>query len=229
MWRCGPTWAIASSFFRFLDHTQWHITVGRTPPDAWSVRRRDLYLTTHNTHTRQTSMPQAGCEPTISAGERLQTYTSDPAATGTGNLSFNGQIIAQTFHKYFVWLAQNINVNNHNANKRSNHDNSLSYLSRAFNQPFPTTNPKCVSSKEIENLTKSLKIKKNSHGYNGILTKILKLSIQYISSPQPYICNRILSSGIFPTRLRISEVKPIFKKREKICLISVHINFKYFW
>jgi len=35
------------------SHTR-HITVGRTPLDAWSVRRRDLYLTTHN---RQTSMP----------------------------------------------------------------------------------------------------------------------------------------------------------------------------
>jgi hypothetical protein len=26
-----------------------HATVGRTPPDEWSARRRDLYLTTHTT------------------------------------------------------------------------------------------------------------------------------------------------------------------------------------
>jgi hypothetical protein len=32
-------------------------TVGRTPLDEWSVRHRDLYLTTHNTHNRQTPMP----------------------------------------------------------------------------------------------------------------------------------------------------------------------------
>jgi hypothetical protein len=31
-------------------HTQWSVTVGRTPLDEWSVRRRVLYLTTHNTH-----------------------------------------------------------------------------------------------------------------------------------------------------------------------------------
>jgi len=105
-------------------------------------------------------------------------------------------------------------VNNNNANVPSNHENPISYLSRAFNQPFPTINPKCVSSKEIEDITKSLKIK-NSHGYDGISTKILKLSIHYISSPLTYICNRILSSGIFPTRLRFSEVKPIFKKGDK--------------
>jgi len=56
----------------FLDHTQRRITVGRTPLDEWSARRRDLYLTTHDTHNRQTSMPTVGFEPTISAGERPQ-------------------------------------------------------------------------------------------------------------------------------------------------------------
>ena len=69
LWRCSPTWAMAS-FLRFLDHTQRHTTVGRTPLDEWSARRRDLYLTTPNTHNRQTSMPPVGFEPMISAGER---------------------------------------------------------------------------------------------------------------------------------------------------------------
>ena len=41
----------------FLDHTQRHTTVGRTPLDEWSARRRDLYLTSHNTHNRQASIP----------------------------------------------------------------------------------------------------------------------------------------------------------------------------
>ena len=44
---------------------------------------RDLYLTIHNTHKRQTSMPAVGFEPTISTGERPQTYALDRAATGT--------------------------------------------------------------------------------------------------------------------------------------------------
>ena len=70
---------MASSFLRFFrDHTQRHTTVGRTPLDEWSARRRDLYLTTHNTHNRQTSMLPAGFEPTISAGERPQTYGLRP-------------------------------------------------------------------------------------------------------------------------------------------------------
>jgi len=74
LWRCDLTRAMASSFLRLLDHTQRRTTVGRTPLDEWSARRRDLYLTTHNNHTRQTSMPPVGFETTISAGERPQTY-----------------------------------------------------------------------------------------------------------------------------------------------------------
>jgi len=84
LWRCSPTRAMASSILRFLYHTQRCITVGRTPLDEWSARRRDLYMTTHNTHNRQTSMPPVEFEPTISAGERPQTYALDRAATGIG-------------------------------------------------------------------------------------------------------------------------------------------------
>ena len=57
-------------FLMFLDHTQRRTTVGRTPLDEWSPRCRDLYLTTHDTHNRQISMPPVGFEPKISAGER---------------------------------------------------------------------------------------------------------------------------------------------------------------
>ena len=46
-------------------------TVGRTPLDELSARRRDLYLTTHNTHNRQTSMSSVEFEPTLSVGERI--------------------------------------------------------------------------------------------------------------------------------------------------------------
>ena len=89
-----PQWAMASSFTRFLDHTQRRTTVGRTPLDDWSARRRDLYLTTHNTHNRQTSMPPVGFEPTIWAGEQPQTNALDRAATGTGRLN----ILHYTIH-----------------------------------------------------------------------------------------------------------------------------------
>ena len=36
------------------------ITLGTAPLDEWSARRRDLYLTTHKIHNRQTPMPPGG-------------------------------------------------------------------------------------------------------------------------------------------------------------------------
>jgi hypothetical protein len=71
---CVSSWAISSLPTGFLDHTQRRATVDRTPLDVWSVRRRDLYRTTHNSHNRQISMPQVGFEPTIAAGDRPSTY-----------------------------------------------------------------------------------------------------------------------------------------------------------
>jgi len=83
-WRNGPQWARSSSFMRFLDHTQRRTTVGRTSLGEWSARRIDHYLTTHNAHSRQTSMPPVGFEPTTPAGERSQNHALDGAAFRTG-------------------------------------------------------------------------------------------------------------------------------------------------
>jgi len=73
---------------KFSNHIQRRTTVGRTPLDEWSARRRNFYLTINNTHNRQTSMPPVGLELRISAGERPQTYALDCAATGTGKILF---------------------------------------------------------------------------------------------------------------------------------------------
>jgi hypothetical protein len=59
LWFCSPALSMASST-RFRDHTQRRATVGRTPLDEWSARRRDLFLIIHNTNKRQTSMPPVG-------------------------------------------------------------------------------------------------------------------------------------------------------------------------
>ena len=84
-WRESPQWAMASSFTRFLNHNDAPQSVGMFCTSE-SVRRRDLYLTTHNTHNCQTSMSPVGFEPTTPTGERPQTYTLDRTATGTGKI-----------------------------------------------------------------------------------------------------------------------------------------------
>jgi hypothetical protein len=109
LWPCDPTPFMASSFMRFLDHTQRRTTVGRTPLDEWSARRRDLYLTTHNTYNRQTWMPPVAFEPKISAGERPQTYALDRVATGTGIIhvnrcSYKAPIILSHFNETWIFL-----------------------------------------------------------------------------------------------------------------------------
>ena len=53
------------------DHTHTH-TLGMTSLDEGSARRRDLYLTAHDTHNRQISMPLTGFEPAFSANEQPQ-------------------------------------------------------------------------------------------------------------------------------------------------------------
>jgi hypothetical protein len=66
-------------------YNTWRTSVGRTPLEKWSARRRDLYLTTHNTHNRQVFMTPVGFEPIIPASERPQTDALDRAVTaGTG-------------------------------------------------------------------------------------------------------------------------------------------------
>jgi len=58
-----------------------HTPLGRTPLDDGSAYRWDFYLTTHNTHKRETFMLSEGFEPAISASERPQTHVLDRAVT----------------------------------------------------------------------------------------------------------------------------------------------------
>jgi len=76
----SPHWDKAS-LSRLPDHTQTLYSEGL----LWTSDQPDaepLYLTTHTTHKRQTSMPPAGFEPTIPGSERPQTHALDRAATG---------------------------------------------------------------------------------------------------------------------------------------------------
>jgi len=57
--------------------------IGRTPQGEGSASRRDLHLTKHDIHRRQTSTYPVRFEPAIPAIEWPQTYALDRAATGT--------------------------------------------------------------------------------------------------------------------------------------------------
>ena len=75
-----------------------------------------------------------------------------------------------------------------------------------------TFHSKPTTTIETENIIKTLK-PKNLYGYDGISTKVLKLTAHFISSPRNYMCNKVITKGIFPDRLKYSPIQPLYKKK----------------
>ena len=92
-------------------HTYTHIhslTHTHTHTDTHSVGvlsgcRRDLYVTTHNTHNRQISMPLDGFESALQVVERPQIGILDRATTWTGLTCPTAILISiwHTVHKLY--------------------------------------------------------------------------------------------------------------------------------
>ena len=75
-WLNITQWATAPSLTSFTI-TLKHTTVGRSPLDEWSARRRNPWQ--YNKHKRQKSIPPVGFENSIPASERPQTHALDRA------------------------------------------------------------------------------------------------------------------------------------------------------
>jgi hypothetical protein len=101
-------------------------------------------------------------------------------------------------------------INNPTKNNHAKHNDPLMYLRQHFKQPSSTIRLKYATTYEIDKIIHSMKLK-DSHGYDEISTRILKMSAPYILSPFTYMVNKILSVGIFPDRLKFAEVKPLYK------------------
>jgi len=70
--------------YRDFTITLRHATLSGTSLDEWSAERRHLYLTTYNTHNRQTFVLPAGFETAFPASERPQTHALDRVTTRIG-------------------------------------------------------------------------------------------------------------------------------------------------
>jgi hypothetical protein len=68
---CAAPRGAGLPYYWGFEITLRHTRLGRTPLHRWSARRRDLYLTTNNTHKRQISTPPAGFKP---ADQRLRPH-----------------------------------------------------------------------------------------------------------------------------------------------------------
>jgi hypothetical protein len=124
------------------------------------------------------------------------------------------QEIAGVFNDYFTFKKDK--VHRYKVQNRLN-DVTSRNCSSNNNDIHPSSSVvfKTFSTKEISSIVKSIKTK-TSHGYDGISTKILKVSSNYIISPLTYICNKVILSGVFPDRFKFSIVKPVYKKGDRM-------------
>ena len=144
-------------------------------------------------------------------------------------LTSNPTIIANAFNTYFSSVADNLITKSFFKKKTSNEKDPLIYLGQNFTQSSPPLRLKNTTTHEISKIIQSLKCK-DLYGYDEVSTRILKISAPYILSPLTYIFNKTLATGIFPDRLKFSEVKPLFKKRastefSNYCPISLLTSF----
>jgi hypothetical protein len=126
----------------------------------------------------------------------------------------NPQHIAEEFNNYFSTIVDIINSSKL-VTSINNSSSPYNYLQLAEGNHYSPMVFKSFSTNEIISINESLK-SKNSFGYDEISPKILKISVNYIVSPLNYICNRVLSTGVFPDRMKYSTVTPIFKKGNEV-------------
>jgi sarcosine oxidase/L-pipecolate oxidase len=56
---------------------------------------------------------------------------------------------------------------------------------------------------------------KNSTGYDGVSSRILKYCKDKISKPLGHIFNVSLEQGVYPERMKYASLRPIYKTGEK--------------
>jgi len=91
------------------------------------------------------------------------------------------------------------------------HTDPLINLNSNFKTPTSPLRFNYTTTHEVNRIINSLKTR-DSCGYDEISSRILKVSAPYSLSPLTHIFNKILRTGMFPERLKYSEVKPLFKK-----------------
>ena len=97
-------------------------------------------------------------------------------------------------------MSQNLNSNSNNTFK----DHLQNNISSQFSF-------KKVTTKEIENIIKELQ-SKNSTGHDDISCNLLKYLLPVLSQSLTLIINQSLNTGIFPNKLKLAKLVPIFKK-----------------
>ena len=111
-------------------------------------------------------------------------------------------IIANQFNNYFINIGKSLSNQIH-SNKSFN-----SYLNTPSENIFKFTS---VDENTIINIISKI-TNNESTGHDNISNKLLKHAKSIIAKPLALIINQTLTTGIFPSQLKLSKVKPLFKK-----------------
>ena len=117
------------------------------------------------------------------------------------------QIIADFFNIFFCEIGERLASNFSN----QNNNDYKQYLHEPASQSIFLFNTNVT---EIINTVRNLK-NNNSTGHDGISLKFMKLTLPILAPALVKIFNLSLSSGVYPDKLKIAKVIPIFKKGTK--------------
>ncbi|PNF22769.1 hypothetical protein B7P43_G06670 [Cryptotermes secundus] len=121
--------------------------------------------------------------------------------------------LVRIFNKHFITVTKNL------ATKNADKSEAIKLLNNLKYDNLPELKLIPVTEVEIKNILKTLK-SKNSTGYDGISSRILKYSINQISKPLGHILNASLERGIFPDRMKFASVRPLHKTGEKVVMAN---------
>lgn len=119
-------------------------------------------------------------------------------------LHTNASDISELFNNFFIDLT----------NTSDSKDKNNQVLTPLISHRAESIYLSPVDEKDIFNIIMTLK-NTASTGYDKINTKILKLCARYIAKPLTHIINLSFTEGKFPSRLKQSVVKPLYKKGER--------------
>jgi hypothetical protein len=118
------------------------------------------------------------------------------------------EVIANTFNTFLLTITENLNLHQEVSG------DATSFLKEAFPRKFPGINTILTTETEIKSIIHSLRTK-HSSGYGRITSKISKVCTPLNSHPLTHIYNHSLFTGIFPDCLKISVIRPLYKKGDK--------------
>ena len=131
----------------------------------------------------------------------------------TEKFSLNNRIItdlddiANAFNAYFVSIGRSLSDQIHS--EASSQDYLLEH-----NKPNVNFNFIPVNETYIDNIINKLK-NKSSCGYDNFSNKHIKYARNVLAKPLTLLINQCLQTGIYPSQLKMSRIKPLFKSGDK--------------